>query len=73
MVILSSKYSLEMIEPLDPVEAVSESGFLHEFAWVILCGGIAESVILGASGYSYSGFAGMSSRVYLTRKQMYCS
>lgn len=43
--ILGSKYALEAIEPLNPLEAVSESRFLRELAWVILCGGIAESVV----------------------------
>jgi hypothetical protein len=43
--ILGSKYALEIIEPLNPLEAVNESGFLRELAWVILCGGMAESVV----------------------------
>jgi hypothetical protein len=43
--ILGSKYALEVIEPFNPVEAVSESRFLRELAWVILCGGMAESVV----------------------------
>jgi hypothetical protein len=45
--VLGSKYALEVIQPLSPLGAVSESGFLRELAWVILCGGMAESVVRG--------------------------
>lgn len=43
--VLGSRFALEVIEPLDSPEEVTESKFLRELAWVILCGGIAESVI----------------------------
>lgn len=43
--VLSSRYAPEVIEPLDSPEEITESKFLRELAWVILCGGMAESVV----------------------------
>ena len=43
--ILSSRYAPEVIQPLDSPEEITESRSLRELAWVILCGGMAESVV----------------------------
>jgi hypothetical protein len=43
--VLGSRFAPEVVEPLDSPEDVTESKFLRELAWVILCGGMAESVV----------------------------
>jgi hypothetical protein len=43
--VLGSRFAPEVVEPFDSPEKVTESKFLRELAWVILCGGIAESVV----------------------------
>lgn len=43
--VLRSSFALEVIEAFGSVETVDESAFLRELAWVILCGGMAESVV----------------------------
>ncbi len=43
--VLGSIYAPEVIEPLDDPWEISEPRFLRELAWVILCGGMAESVV----------------------------
>jgi hypothetical protein len=43
--ILGSRYAVEVIEHIIPVETISETRLLRELAWVILSAGMAESVV----------------------------
>lgn len=43
--VLGSRFALEVIQPFDPPEDLTEAKLLRELAWVILCGGMSESVV----------------------------